>query len=303
MNWYPHAACLVLVLAVSASLSAQWPAYPTPNVPRTTDGTPDLNAPVPRTPDGRPDLSGIWANPGWRELSELTGASGTGGSPGTPGVLPRGPGLFFDIGTGVPGGLPFQPWAAELRARRTADNSKDNPDAHCLPLGNMQLHTHPQPRKIIQTPDVIVILYEGNAGIRQIFTDGRPLPQNDPQPWWFGYSIGRWEGDTLVAETTGFRDGGWLDVGGSPLTDAAKITERFTRASYGRLEIGITVEDAKAYTRPWTVTLEHNIMLDTELIEFVCLENEKSTKHFVRDGRRESTQSTSAWLRRPTARH
>jgi len=105
--------------------------------------------------------------------------------------------LFFDIGSGVPGGLPFQRWAADLRKKRMAESSKDNPDAHCLPMGNMQLHTHPQPRKIIQRPDVIVILYEGNAGIRQIFTDGRSLPANDPQPFWFGYSTGTWVGNAL----------------------------------------------------------------------------------------------------------
>ena len=161
-----------------------------------------------------------------------------------------------------------------------ADNSKDNPDAHCLPMGNMQLHTHPQPRKIIQTPDVVVILYEGNAGIRQIFTDGRPLPDNDPQPWWYGYSTGRWDGDTLVVQTSGFRDGGWLDVNGSPLTDAATMTERFRRVNYGNLEIQITVDDPKAYTRPWTVTVNQHVMLDTELIEFICLENEKSTRYY-----------------------
>jgi len=137
----------------------------------------------------------------------------------------------------------------------------------------MQLHNHPQPRKIVQTPDVTVILYEGNAGIRQIFTDGRPLPDNDPQPWWYGYSTGRWEGDTLVVQTSGFKDGEWLDVGGSPLTDAATVTERFRRVNYGNLEIEITVDDPKAYTRPWTVTVNQRIMLDTELIEFICLEN------------------------------
>jgi hypothetical protein len=180
----------------------------------------------------------------------------------------------------VPGGLPLQPSAAALKKQRMADNMKDNPDAHCLPMGNMQLHTHPQPRKIVQTSDVIVILYEGNAGIRQLFTDGRPLPKNDPQPWWFGYSTGQWEGDTLVIRSSGFRDGGWLDVNGSPLTDAATVTERFTRVNYGNLTIEITVDDPKAYTRPWSVTVNHQIMLNTELIEFVCLENEQSTKHF-----------------------
>jgi hypothetical protein len=267
-----------VIASLSVSLMAQWPSYPTPNVPRAADGKPNLLAPTPKTPDGKPDLSGIWENPGWRNLG--TGVSGTGGAPGTPAVLPRGPGLFFDIGSGVPGGLPLQPQAADLKKKRIADNMKDNPDAHCLPMGNMQLQTHPQPRKIIQTPDVIVILYEGNAGIRQIFTDGRPLPPNDPRPWWFGYSTGRWEGEMLVVKSSGFRDGGWLDVNGSPLTDAATVTERFTRVNYGNLNIEITVDDPKAYTRPWTVTVNQQIMLDTELIEFICLENEKSTEHF-----------------------
>jgi hypothetical protein len=274
------AAACALAAAITASVAAQWPAYPTPNVPRATDGKPNLAAPAPRAADGKPDLSGIWANPGWREIGAGTGVSGTGGAPGTPSVLPRGPGLFFNIASGVPGGLPLQPWAADLLKKRMAGNSKDNPDAHCLPMGNMQLYTHPQPRKIIQTPALIVILYEGNAGIRQIFTDGRPLPGNDPQPWWFGYSTGRWMGDTLVVQTKGFRDGGWLDVNGSPLTDAAAMTERFTRVNYGTLDIEVTVDDPKAYTKPWTVTIRNEVMLDTELIEFVCLENEQSTKHF-----------------------
>jgi hypothetical protein len=271
---------LVLAALVPVSLAAQWPAHPTPNAPRTADGRPNLRAAAPRAADGKPDLSGIWANPGWREIGAGS-VSGTGGAPGGPSVLPRGPGLFFNIGSGVPGGLPLRPEAAAILKKRMADNSRDNPDAHCLPLGNMQLHTHPQPRKIIQTPTLLVILYEGNAGIRQIFIDGRPLPANDPQPWWFGYSTGRWEGDTLVVHSSGFRDGGWLDVNGSPLTDAARVTERFTRRTFGALDIEITVDDPKAYTRPWSVTVNHEVMLDTDLIEFICLENEKSVEHFV----------------------
>jgi hypothetical protein len=259
-------------------LAAQWPAFPTPDVPRTSDGRPDLAGKVPRTADGKPDFSGLWENPGWRNLG--TGVSGTGGAPGTPAVLPRGPGLFFDISSGVAGGLPLQSSAAALKQQRMANNSKDNPDAHCLPLGNMQLHTHPQPRKIVQTPAVMLMLYEGNAGIRQIFLDGRPLPPRDAQPWWFGYTTAAWEGDTLVARTSGFRDGGWLDVNGSPLTDAATVTERFIRPDFGHLVIDITVDDPKAYTRPWSVRVNHDLMLNTDLIEFICNENEKSTAHF-----------------------
>jgi len=171
--------------------------------------------------------------------------------------------------------LPFQPWAAELRKKRMAADSKDNPDAACLPLGHMQLHTHSQPRKMIQTKDLIAILYEANGGIRQIFLDGRKAPENDPQPWWYGYSTGTWDGDTLVVETTHFRDDGWLDVNGAPLTSAGKIIERFRRPNFGRLEIDVTIDDPKAYTKPWTVRVNQRLLPDTELIEFVCLENQK----------------------------
>ena len=188
---------------------------------------------------------------------------------------------FWNIGAGLDGDLPLRPWASELRARRVADNSKDNPDAHCLPIGLTQLHNHPQPRKIIQTPSLIVMLYESNGGVRQIFMDGRTLPNNDPQPWWYGYSVGKWDGDTLVVETNGFRDGGWLDVNGAPLTDAANMTERFRRVNYGNLEIDVTVDDPKAYTRAWTAkTVRQRLMADDELIEFVCAENEKSSAHY-----------------------
>ena len=279
-----NAVCLMaisaVVLASSPRLAGQWPPYPTAGVPKTPDGKPNLVAPAPRTPDGKPDLSGIWLNVRGFGQGRLAGVGGAAGAPLLDGTIPPRANQFWDIGWGLEGGLPLRPWAAELLKKRMADAGKDNPDAHCLPMGNMQLHNHPQPRKIIQTPHVIVILYEGNAGIRQIFMDGRPLPDNDPQPWWYGYSTGKWDGDTLVVETAGFRDGGWLDINGSPLTDAAKWTERLRRVNYGNLEIQITVDDPKAYTRPWTVKIDQRIMLDSELIEFICAENEKSSAHF-----------------------
>jgi len=276
-RWHTAIGLLAVAAIISPPLSAQWTVSPTPGVPRTADGRPDLTGPAPRTAEGKPDFSGIWL----RGDGQL-GPAGGGTLPGPAPDFSSGPPVttFRDVGANVPGGLPLQPWAADLLKARKASNSKDNPDAHCLPMGNMQLHTHPQPRKIVQTADVIVILYEGNGGVRQLFTDGRPLPTTDPQPWWFGYSTGRWEGDALVVRSSGFRDGGWLDVNGSPLTDAATVTERFTRPNFGNLTIDITVDDPKAYTRPWTVTVNQQIMLDTELIEFVCLENEQSTKHF-----------------------
>ena len=286
MKRFFSTACVILISAVMApALFAQWPAYPTPAVPRGPDGKPNLNGPTPRTPDGKPDLSGLW------EAGRGPGGGGQrgagdgprGAAPPPPPVAQTGPPLatFFEIGAGFPDKQPpYTPWAAEIKKQRTKDNGKDNPDAHCLPLGLMQLHLHPQPRKIIQTPAVTVILYEAQGGVRQIFTDGRPLPRNDPQPWWYGYSIGHWEGDTLVVETTGFRDDVWLDVNGSPLTETGKITERFRRPNYGSLEIEITIEDPKSYTKPFTVRVNQRVMLDTDLIEFICQENEKSSQHY-----------------------
>jgi hypothetical protein len=161
------------------------------------------------------------------------------------------------------------------------ENSKDNPDAHCLPLGLMQLHMHPQPRKIIQNPDEILILYEAQSGIRQIFLDGRTLPPTDVQPWWYGYSVGHWEGDTLVVETSGFRDDVWLDINGSPLTNMGRMIERFRRPNYGNLEIEVTIDDPKVYTKPFTVKVQQKIMPDTQLIEFICNENDRSGPHLV----------------------
>jgi hypothetical protein len=275
-----------LIVGLSALLLAQWPPHKLPDVPRLPDGKVNLTAPAPKFADGKPDLTGVWENLGWREGAAASGnVSGTGGSPGSRSTETRRPpapsiAAFFEIGALVPGGLPYQPWARELKNTRTAENAKDNPDAHCLPLGNMQLHLHPEPRKIIQAPKEIVILYEGNGGVRQIFTDGRQLPPGDPQPWWFGYSTAKWEGDTLVVQSSGFRDGGWLDVNGSPLTSAGKMTERFRRINYGTLDLELTVEDLKAYTKPWTVKITQRLMPDDELIEFVCQENELSSAHF-----------------------
>jgi len=263
-----------VALAVS-SLGAQWPAYPNRGVPLKADGTANLDAPAPRTADGKIDLSGVWLNEWFY-----------GGQVKQPPVSPPGEppaSTFSNVGAGFPKGLPFQPWAAKLLAERKAAGSKDNPDAHCLPMGIMQFHEHPQPRKMIQTPDVLVILYEGNAGLRQIFTDGRAAPKNDPQPWWYGYSAGRWEGDTLVVETTGLRDGGWLDINGSPLTDAATITERYRRLNYGTMKIDVTINDPKAYTAPFSVRVNQKLMVDervdAEIIEFICAENEKDVEH------------------------
>jgi hypothetical protein len=257
---------------LSVSLSAQWTPFVRQDVPRAADGQPDLTGPAPRLANGKPDFSGVWESrvpPSGRPSAALPSI---GDAPPLA--------TFFNVSANIKEGLPYTPWAAELRKQRMAGASKDNPDAHCLPLGFMQLHTHSQPRKAIHTTDDLVIMYEANYGLRQIFTDGRTLPANDPQPWWFGYSVGKWDGDTLVVETIGLRDDGWLDVAGSPFTTASRVTERFRRVNYGRLEIDITIDDPKAYTRPWTVRVNQRLAPDEQLIEFICNENERSSKHY-----------------------
>ncbi len=273
------AGLIAALTLVSGSLSAQWAAFPTSGVPRMPDGEPDLEGPIPRTSEGRPDLTGLWENVGGQR-APVGGQLGRGAAGERPSPPPGSPPVanFFEIGAQME--VPYTEWAEEIGQQRMADDAQGNPDAHCLPMGHMLYHTHIFPRKIIQTPDVIVILNEANSGIRQIFTDGRSLPDNDPLPWWFGYSVGRWEGDTLVVETIGFRDDVWLDYNGSPLTSSGKITERFRRVNYGNLEIDVTIEDPMAYTEPFTVRVNQRVMLDTNMIEYICIENEVSTQFF-----------------------
>lgn len=259
------------LLVISGRASAQWPGYKSAGIPRTSDGKPILNGLTPKATDGKPDLSGVW---------EVVNPVASGPRPAAAGPGARAS-QFWNIGSTLKDGLPLTSWGADVRQKRGAENNKDNPDAHCLPLGLMQLDTHPQPRKIIQTPTEVVILYEAQSGVRQIFTDGRPLPNNDVQPWWYAYSIGHWEGDTLVMDSRGFRDDVWLDVEGSPLTSSGRMTERFRRPNYGTLLIDVTVEDPKAYTKAWSITVTNRIMPDTELLEFICNENERDAPHFV----------------------
>jgi hypothetical protein len=283
LYWRRGFFALVILMAAVPAVFAQWPSYPTPGVPRTPDGKPNLSAPAPKTPDGKPDLTGIW------EIARPPAPTGASRPAANFDTLATNDDFlafakrsaFWNLGSSFKDGLPFTPWAAELHRQRVADNNKDNPDAHCLPMGMMQFHNHPQPRKMIQTPQVIVILYEANAGIRQIFLDGRPLPNKDADPWWYGYSTGHWEGDTLVVQSAGFRDLGWLDVEGSPLTEGAHVTERYRRPDFGHLDIEVTFDDPKAYTKPWTVSVHQVISVDTELIEFVCQEGEKDAPHLI----------------------
>ena len=259
---------IAATLLACANVDAQWVNYPTPGVPRLPNGKPNLTAPAPRTSDGKPDLSGIW---GWEH-----------NRPCPPDGCPDQPvgQEFINIGWSLKGGLPYQPWAAELVKKRRAANSKDDPQSVCLPRGAMRINTDGLLKKIVQAPGLMLILTERNANYRQIFTDGRPLPV-DPNPSWNGYSSGQWEGDTLVVHSNGFRDDMWLDTFGSPLTEAAKVTEKYRRPNYGSLEIEMTVDDPKAYTTPWTIKLNQPLVTDTELLDYICLENERDSRHFV----------------------
>ena len=272
-----RASVVLAVVLCATGAWAQWPAHFDRGAPLNADGTVNLDAPTPRTRDGKPDLTGVWVNAWFVNGRVLPLPVSPAGEPPAA--------TFGDVFANFKEPLPLQAWAAQLRAARKEQNSKENPDAHCLPMGLIQFHMHPQPRKLVQTPDVLVTLYEGNAGIRQIFTDGRGLPPSDAQPWWYGYSVGRWDGDTLVVETSNFRDGGWLDIDGSPLTDAAKMTERWRRLNYGTIQIDVTIDDPKAYTRPFSIRVTHRLMtdgkLDADLIEFVCQENNKAPQLMV----------------------
>jgi hypothetical protein len=255
-------ACLVAIVALlSPAVSAQWPLHPA-GIPKGADGKPDLTAPPPRTPDGRPDLSGVW-------------------------MIAMGPDTR---------NLPFQPWAADLQKKRAAENGLNDPDGLCMPQGPLQYHVDPQPLKIVQTQQQVLIIYESNYGLRTIYMDGRSLPRlGEPQPFWHGYSVGRWDGDTLVVESNNFRGVeptefqgvepkslygvGWLDHRGSPYTVAMQVTERVRRVNYGRLEIDMTVDDPKAYTKPFTLRIVQRIVADgSEPIEFICHENQMFLK-------------------------
>ncbi len=263
----PVIAVLTMLFALS-TLNAQWPSLTIPGGPRTSGGAPDLAAPAPRMADGKPDLSGIWEP----EKNRPCPPDGC--------LDMQIPQEFLNIGWSLKKSLPLQPWAADLLKARTEQYGKDDPVSSCRPPSVVQLHTSPLLKKIIQMPGVVVILNEFAVNYRQLFTDGRPLPA-DPQTAYTGYSSGKWEGDTLVVQTTGFKDRMWLDRNGTPMTDAAKITERFRRVDYGKLEIELTVDDPKAYTAPWTIKLNQVLVLDTDLLEYVCLENERDAPHMV----------------------
>jgi len=254
--WYR--AIFLLAACSASSLNAQWLNYRVAGVPRTADGKVDLSAPTPKTPDGKPDLSGVWE-------SEL--------------------GYFQDLAKDLkPGEVVMQPWAKALQEQREGKLHQDDPLSDCMPPGvpriSMSSVNMPHPFKVVQTPSLIILLYEtsANSTFRQVFLDGRPLPK-DPQPAWLGYSIGRWEGDALVVDTIGFNGRSWVDTAkGHPQSESAHVTERFTRRNFGNLEIDVTIDDPKTYAKPWRAKVPVHLLADSELIETYC-ENEKDEAH------------------------
>jgi hypothetical protein len=255
------AATLIALLALTSSGRAQWIGYPTPGIPRLADGRPDLSAPAPRTHDGRPDLSGMWASP----------------------CLDCGAGQrrYFDLALGLkPGEVVMTPWAAAIQKQRASRELVDDPFGYCLPPGVPRTHFVIGSFRIISNPSVTALLHETAAGpmFRQIFTDGRPLPMVTERAW-LGYSIGKWDGDTLVAETAGFRDGGWLDRSGHPHSDALRVIERFRRRDFGHIDLAITIDDPKAYLKPWTFTTVLTYHADWEILESFCENHDKTMEH------------------------
>jgi hypothetical protein len=263
-----------ILVFFTVPLAAQWLNLPTPGVPRKQDGAPDLAAAAPKTADGKPDFSGMWiprdilpCDPkrnGEAQCAELA-------------LTPQ----LINFALPLKDGLPYQPWAAALVKSRAADVGYLDPHTRCMPPNFPRAWAFPESEKIFQTPRQLVILHEFNASYRQVFFDGRGFPE-DMLPAWSGYSIAHWEGDTLVVETAGFRDDSWLDTSGNFFTSEARVTERIRRPNFGSLDIDVTVNDPKAFTRPWTVPLHMRIMLDTEMIDFMCMENNRDVSHLVR---------------------
>ena len=242
---------IALLFCCAAVSPAQWVNHPSSGIPRTKDGKPNLSASTPRARDGHPDLSGVWTV--------------------------NDPKYLENLGAGID--ISMAPWAAKLFAERQENNGRDRPSGRCLPHSVTDFDALFTPKKLIQTPHLVILLFESYHSFRQIFTDGRSLP-TVTDPAWFGYSVGKWDGDTLVVATTGLNQDTWLDDAGHPHSDALLVTERFHRRDFGHMDVQMTIDDAKTYTKPWTVTIPWDYMPDTDLLDWVC-ENNKDVSHIV----------------------
>jgi hypothetical protein len=241
----------VILFTISTPAFAQWLDRKAPGIPRLPDGKPNLAAPTPRTADGKPDMSGMWEADSGAYIGNLA------------------------VGVDIP----FQPWAEALYKERRENASFDDPEARCLPLGLPKWDILPYLTKIVETPGMILMLYEDLTSFRQVYIDGRELPK-DPNPTWMGYSVGRWEGDTLVVEVNGLNGKSWLDAGGHPATVSLHLIERFRRPDFGHMELTITIDDPKAYTKPWnSMLIKRHLLPDTDILEFYCQEGNHDPEH------------------------
>jgi hypothetical protein len=226
----------------AAPTSAQWLDRKTPRLPRNPDGKVNMAAPAPRTADGKPDFTGIWTSAGGQ--GDLGGLSTLRVEPAD-----------------------MKPWARDLQVERGHDYFKSRPDFMCRPSG-VEAESLEREKRILQTPAMIAIL-NANLTFRQIHLDGRTL-EKDPEPIWMGYSVGRWEGDTLVVESNGFNDRTWLNNVGLPHTEKLRVTERYQRPALGRLTVDVTFDDPDAYNKPLKFSLRMRLVTDTEMLEEVC---------------------------------
>jgi hypothetical protein len=273
-----NAAIASLCLATVVTAHAQWLHYPTPGIPRTKEGAPNLSARTPRTADGKPDLSGVWTTDGSppAEMDRLFPGLGDLAVPGDdPHFFPK---YFINVFADYRNeDVPIKPEALQVFLARAKALGKDNPTSHCLPAGIPMGDLLPTPRRFIQVPNLLVVLYEGANPQRMIYLDGRKHVIQ--QPAWLGYSVGRWDGDTLVVDTRGFNDRSWLDAFGHPRTEAMHIVERLTRRDFGHIDVQMTFEDPGAYTKPFAIRFTQTLTPDTDVIELVCAENEKDRQH------------------------
>jgi len=259
---------------------AQWLNYPAPGTPRTRDGKVNLSARAPRASNGKPDLSGVWqtepAPPG--EFERLFGDESAFVVPGDD-FRPFSKYFFNILADFKPEEAPLRPEAAELMRRRA--QTADNPGSHCLPLGipGAGILSY-APFKIVQAPGLIVMLYEVDNTRRQVYTDGRKLPA-DPQPAWLGYSVGKWEGDTMVVDTAGFNDKSWLDIAGHPHSEALRVQERYRRRDFGHMDVQVSIDDPKTFTKPFSIKFTQLLVPDSDILESFCTENEKDRTHLA----------------------
>jgi hypothetical protein len=274
----PYRRLLVLFALLSTGAHAQWLNYSTPGVPRLRDGKPNLAAPAPRAANGKPDLSGVWhVHP--TSLAEMKRLYGENAD------VVNVPGMELDTISKYainilvdfkPEESPIRPQAVEILKRRLPS---EFPDTNCLPAGIPTAGLVSEPVKIVQSPGLIVMLYESEDGHRQIYTDGRTLPKEIAQPAWLGYSVGKWERDTLVVETAGFNDKSWLDVIGHPHSEALRVVERYRRRDFGHMDVEMTFDDPQMYTKPFTIKVTDELLADSDLFESFCNENEKDRPH------------------------